>query len=482
MATRALQGPTLARPDTSHVAEMRFSDAVHFIVSGSVQHIDDPLGLNRRLFEGWMTLGGIDFQKMEVTPEAFEDAFRVFLAKNPVVVWDHKRNLPLGRILAMTLYPEEGVFVQGEVFRFDDPVFEFWEQQELVDSDDIPNIKRNCDQVWALMQTGVVKGISWHGDTLRCQYVYSEQLGEYVQQHTQVTIAEVTVTPIQVHPGAQITAVNTLAKALELTKALPLCHSESPLSNNDNNQPNPDSGRTLPMTREERLRRLRAQQAQLASAQNELVAQLKEMQELGIEPDEAFLQQQAALATHNSQLTKALNLETGGGEPPANTDPAGGGNPANPTAPVNPPPAPASGGDDEVKQQLAQLTKSLELQQAQNEKLEQELAALRGEPAPIRNHTSHTAPAGALPKPVGGGGGAMDPRQVLTKALELCSKGHEATRHLKGSEVMKMNLMASNVRMNKDPNKVDFNDSDVTFDERTKALFRDIGAGKYAEA
>jgi hypothetical protein len=458
---------------------MRFSDAVHFIVSGSVEHIDDPLGLNRRLFEGWMTLGGIDFQKMEVTPEAFEDAFRVFLAKNPVVVWDHKRHLPLGRILAMTLYPDEGVFVQGEVFRFDDPVFAFWEEQELIDNDDIPNIQRNCDQVWALMQTGVIRGISWHGDTLRCQYVYSEQLGEYVEQHTQVTIKEVTVTPIQVHPGAQITAVNTLAKALELTKALPLCHSEPPDSNNsihNHHQNHSDSGRTPLMTREERIHRLRAQQAQMASAQNDLVAQLKEMQEMGIEPDEEFLAFQKQLGEHHTQLTKALNLTGDSSKPAETTETVGADNPSSSTAQTVFS-EPAVVADEEVRQQLAQLTKSLELQQEQNESLQQELSALKAEPAPLRNRISHTPGVQTLPRPVQTSS-EVEPLQLLTKALELASENDERVRALEEHEVMKINLIVSGSRMNIDPKR---DEVQASFSPRAQAVFRslaqDLSAG-----
>ena len=117
------------------------------------------------------------------------------MAKNPVVVWDHKRHLPIGRLLSAQAF-DDRVEVVGEIFRFDDPVFAHWEEESLVPSTTIPSIKRTCDEVWALMLDGSVSSISWHGDSLLCQYVYSEQLDEFIPRHLQVTIKEVTITPI----------------------------------------------------------------------------------------------------------------------------------------------------------------------------------------------------------------------------------------------------------------------------------------------
>jgi len=209
-----LQHPQVATTDTPpppywERTQEEQAGVVEFVASGELYHIEDDTGQSRRLAEGWCSLGGIDWQDEDVPPAVFEGAVEEYAKKNPIILWDHKREFPLGRLLEWEV-STEGLFVRFQVLdarHFDNP--------------DTSEILKNCDQVWALMRRGIVRGLSWDGRA-RKRYVWSAELNQYVKQPVQILMSEITVTPVQVHPGAKVTGVNTLSKALRICKALVL--------------------------------------------------------------------------------------------------------------------------------------------------------------------------------------------------------------------------------------------------------------------
>lgn len=191
-----------------------------------IQHIDDPTGQDRRLFEGWASLGGIDYQDMEIAPGAFESMAEEYLRKNPVILWDHIRHLPIGTVHSLT-FADEGLYLKGEIWRLEDLDWDDEEETRKAKSKDevfvgTENIAKKCDQVWKLIVSGKIRGLSVRGKARQYVPVYSESLQQYVPRVTEFLLYEISVTPIQVHPGAQITAVNTIAKSLEICKSLPI--------------------------------------------------------------------------------------------------------------------------------------------------------------------------------------------------------------------------------------------------------------------
>lgn len=176
----------------------------------------------RRTWEGWFSAEGIDWED-EIAPSTsavFREAIDEYLRKNPVVLWDHDRSFPIGKVHSIEIHEGVGMLAKGEIFTVKDFGFEFSSDGESANM----QILNKCNEVWGLMKSGIVKGLSWHG-RVRKQWVWSEDLGEYIKKAKKVIlISEVTITPIQVHPSAKITKVNTMAKALEMSKALPLNH------------------------------------------------------------------------------------------------------------------------------------------------------------------------------------------------------------------------------------------------------------------
>lgn len=186
-----------------------------------VQHADDPQGLGRRYFEGWASLDGLDMQDMEIAADACKKGAAKYLQRNPVIVWHHQANLPIGRVLSLTFTPE-GMYMSGEIHRMDH-ILEKWAQYR----DDIPldSIAVKCEEVWSGIVNGSYRGLSIRGGVREVRPVYSPELDKAVPRVLEVELYEISVTPISIHPGTKITKVNTVAKALseavEIVKALP---------------------------------------------------------------------------------------------------------------------------------------------------------------------------------------------------------------------------------------------------------------------
>jgi len=211
-----LARPEFVPPPPGEVATQETNFEVGF---DRLRHIDDPLG--RRLFEGWASLAGIDWQDEEILPSAFENSARDYLRKNPVLLWDHHRHIPIGKCLELTLSPQ-GVYMKGEIFRAEtSPTCPIPTDANGKVIEGFEPFLAKANEVWWGVQNGNIRGLSVNGKA-RKRAVWSPELGRYVKQAFEVLLYEISVTPAQVHPGSKIVAVNTLAKALTITKALPL--------------------------------------------------------------------------------------------------------------------------------------------------------------------------------------------------------------------------------------------------------------------
>mgnify|MGYP002638768229 CR=1 FL=1 len=175
----------------------------------------DILDSERRLWEGWISVDGIDWEDegFPSTVEVFRDAAAEYMAKIPVVLWNHDTDFPIGRILDIQVHEGVGVWAKGEILRAQDFGFETSEEGENANL----AILNKCNEVWGLIKTRIVKGLSWNGRA-RKQYTWAEALGRYIKQTKKVLlIREVTITSIQASPGSQITGFNEVAKALGTT-------------------------------------------------------------------------------------------------------------------------------------------------------------------------------------------------------------------------------------------------------------------------
>lgn len=182
--------------------------SVSIVVDHQVRHIPDPDGLGRRTFEGWASIDGIDFQNESTPPEAFVEAITEYMAKNPVLVWHHKLELPIGKILKADVVFGKGVYVVGEVFRSNNTAY------NKMSPSKVPALRDLADQVWEMLKTGTIRGLSWRGDTLKLKRWSKEEQQLYTENAHLLNLIEISLTPTQVHPGSQVVGVNTTAKAL----------------------------------------------------------------------------------------------------------------------------------------------------------------------------------------------------------------------------------------------------------------------------
>lgn len=169
-----------------------------------LRHI--PAG-DARIFEGWASLSGVDYHDHSIPALLFEEAAAEYMRKNPVILWDHIRSLPIGRVLRMRI-EERGVYIRGEIFQGE-------QIRSAVTGDvDHPSIAMVADEAWNLIKLGGARGLS-----IRCKKrgpfkEINTSYGTVKEPQEIVLIYEISVTPIQVSPGAQIDGVNLLAKAL----------------------------------------------------------------------------------------------------------------------------------------------------------------------------------------------------------------------------------------------------------------------------
>ena len=195
---------------------------VDFVMGANgVRHVDDPSKEGRRYFEGWAQLKGIDMQEMELAADACQKAAATYLKRNPVIVWNHQPNLPIGRVLSLT-FTSDGMYMSGIIYDMSD-VLKRWKKH----SKKIPldSIALKCEEVWAGIKSGAFRKLSVRGGVRQVAHAFSPELQKQIPRVTEVNIYEISVAPISIHPGTDITAINTIAKglgeALDISKGLP---------------------------------------------------------------------------------------------------------------------------------------------------------------------------------------------------------------------------------------------------------------------
>lgn len=370
-AASTLQGPRVATtwaPPPPTADNTPLEDFQTVPVCPTLRHVDDPEG--RRIIEGWASLEGVAWDRKEVLASAFEQSAREYLEKNPILLWNHCTYLPIGRVLSLTL-TEQGLYMRAEIFRAED-ADEVWGDSPDFDGKKFPqlaSIKAKCDEVWWLVRTGQVRGLSVRGGSRgRVRKEYSEELGTIIQQFLELIIYEISVAPIQVHPGTRIEAVNTIARSLTNTHTH-MVHRALTLQNT------PDHGSHVMDMKE------------LEALQQKLAKGLAEAAKAngGTLPKE--------LVDKQVELARAL-----GGDVPPKEEP-----------PVDPPKVdpPAQGQAFDQDAFLSKLNESFDAKLSEvtrglkedNEELRKELEELRGVPASRKNKTSIDAPTDAKPKP-----------------------------------------------------------------------------------
>lgn len=380
-AVSALKGPRLATlentpppplPTTS--ATTTPQDFQTNLAFADLQHIDDPTGQERRLFGGWASLEGVAPDGKEVLNEAFVEGAQAYLDRNPIILWNHKNYLPIGRVLSITLL-EQGVWIEGEIFRATD-LLKLWEsvpKANLHKFPEVESIAAKCEEAWWLISTRAIRGLSVRGLTYgHVKEAYSEELGTHIIQVLRLDLIEISVTPIQCHPGTRIEAINTLARSLRTTREdmvqRALCFVDTVRS-------------TRMKTKEEELLEMQVRMREL-------------MVEVAKENDGTVPE---SFAAQHAEVSRMLNQaeEASSSSPPPSLP-----NVKEPTAQSN-----QSGFDDEafwqkfdtsMDQRMAEVKRSHREEIAT---LQQEIDELKGVRAPRKNRTRLTPGVEAAPKP-----------------------------------------------------------------------------------
>lgn len=213
--------PTVKRASLFTPAPIRATSTVDFATAvNGLQHVADPSGQNRRYFEGWASLPGLDMQDMEVAAKACEKGAQAYLERNPVIVWHHQANMPIGRVESLH-FTDEGMYLCGVIFNMQE-VLDQWSKH----SNTIPldSIALKCEEAWQGIKSGAYSGLSIRGGVREVVPAWSSELDKVVPRVLEVELYEISVTPISIHPGTKITSINTVAKAfgqaIEIAKAL----------------------------------------------------------------------------------------------------------------------------------------------------------------------------------------------------------------------------------------------------------------------
>lgn len=335
-----------------------------------LRHIDDPTGEERRLFGGWASLEGVAPDGKEVLNEAFAEGAQEYLDRNPIILWNHKNYLPIGRVLSITL-SNQGVWIEGEIFRATD-LLKLWESVPEPDLQKFPeaeSIAAKCEEAWWLISTRAVRGLSVRGRSYgHVREAYSEELGAHIVQVLRLDLIEISVAPIQCHPGTRIEAINTLARSLRTTRE--------------------DMVQRALFFHETRSEKMDPKEKELLELQARTRALMIEVaDENGGTVPESF-------ASKHAEVSRMLSQ-------PEETPP-----PVTPLPNVNEPPAPTpqpAGNNFNPEELLARFdNKVAEVQRGYEEQIEvlhQEINELKGIPAPRKNRTRLAPGPQAAPKP-----------------------------------------------------------------------------------
>lgn len=469
----AYLAPTIARPGfTPPPPTGAVTEETEWVLDvGGVYHIEDPEGRNRRIFEGWASLTGLDYQDHELGEGAFDAMAQEYLSKNPILLWDHKRHLPIGTVHSMTS-TEDGLYIQAEIWDMGGAGEEEGEDEEgpqpfdLDEAEQEVDIARLCDHVWWMIRTGRVRGLSIRGKARQYAAVWSPDLGKNIARVTEVLLYEISVTPTQVHPGAKIVRVNTLAKSLDLVKGLPLYQ---PTMEPEGGQISPSRARMrLPTQGPQQgdsamiIERIRALQAEIDA---EFASVGEAGQEIDIPDDVAakFFSWGNSVSLDDGdvpepELTKSLpekeedKDEAGAKEEDPEVDPAD---------------RPVTLGDLEsivggiVEKALAPF------QRDPNEE--------RVEPEPRRSRSTFTRPKGSKAKP---SGQEYDPRDAVTKAINILANSRDGYADMgKGEfhgcgmmEMAQLSMVDATLQ-----GKFSQDSADVALSEQGRALLQSCG-------
>ena len=358
---------------------------VSFRVDHTVKHVGDPEGLGRRTFEGWASVTGIDFEGEDTPPEAMAKALQVYLQKNPVLLWHHNYELPIGRILSARVVFGKGIYVVGEVFRPDDQHFARYQNSGTVQN--VPALRDLAEDVWQRLKAGFIRGLSWQGKALKISKWSEAEDRFYTENAAVINLDEISLTPAQVHPDGQVIGVNTTAKAL---KNVPLQEDKTGESSMDKE----------------------ALEKQLA----ELVQGLKDFDG---ELPEGF-------GANVAQVAKACGAEV---ETPA----------AAPS--VQPPQGKTEEDFSALNLKLEETQKALMALTEDFKQIKQPEAPPAV--APRQGQAAHVAPSGAAPKP-SVGQGSMTVVAACRKALANISAGdEEAMKSVPAVDAVKMHSIVS---------------------------------------
>lgn len=180
--------------------------AAEVTLQAPLRHI--PAG-DARIFEGWASLSTVDYQNHRIPSILLQDAAAEYMRKNPVIIWHHIPTLPIGRVLQMRV-EDRGLYIRAEILQGAQI------KSSVEGNVDFPSIALVADEVWNLIKSSLVRGLSIR---LRKRGPFKETntpLGTVQEVQEVAIIYEISVTPLPVNPGCQIDGANLLAKALPM--------------------------------------------------------------------------------------------------------------------------------------------------------------------------------------------------------------------------------------------------------------------------
>ena len=168
---------------------------------------------DRRTFEGWAAVDEVDLDGMLLPAEYMEWSLEQYMRTNPVLLWNHNPNLPIGRILKMRYVQNKGVYVKGEIAKARDIESSFVEIRDH-DGEELLDVAKACEQSWRLIKSGLARSLSIGATNIGKQWEERIVDGVTVQVPKRIRIKEVSLAAIAKNPETIITAANILAKAL----------------------------------------------------------------------------------------------------------------------------------------------------------------------------------------------------------------------------------------------------------------------------
>lgn len=157
---------------------------------------------------GYVTVDKLDYEGMEVAPEAFDETIPEYMMKGAPVTWDHNREIVIGKAIRLrkAIDPRSGL-----------------DALEIEGVQFAPNGLVGVAREKALLfrnyyRKGVCRGLSLEGKSVvgGIKGVFSKALNKMVPRVVRAWLYDITITPLQVNPGAQFTVPGVaFSKALK---------------------------------------------------------------------------------------------------------------------------------------------------------------------------------------------------------------------------------------------------------------------------